>query len=174
MLWFISAIHSVAALASSPPDDWPRRVSPAIVLTGTDSAVAKRSFIRCTSKAEFHSLWKRHQAGDKNEYVRAYPEIDFSSHMVIAWFEGTMIFGSGFREIEVFERPGCLHVRFDSSANGQVIFTPTRGKGCEIRSYAFVVVPISRKEVVFEEKWRLVTTDPYSWKERARIQPVGK
>jgi hypothetical protein len=165
----IFSLVSIMVLSPSIRAEAPRIVKPVFVWSGVDSDQAEPSFVRSVSKRELQAVWDKHRA--KAEKVQPCPEVDFAGHMVIAMFEGTMQYHPGIELVEIIEDVDCLRVHYYHRGSGQWVFSPPPNEG---RAYVFLVIPASKKRVVFEEQWRARTSDPYSWKERMQIPAVGK
>jgi hypothetical protein len=166
------ALLVVAALSSAAParsEDLPRALKPVIVWTGTDSKQAKESFSCCRSQAEWEASWNKHQGRDEKAEGQPCSQVDFDTHMVIVLFHGESSQNHGIDIASVSEERGCVRLHYKPSWF-QVVFREGEARrSYATQSYAFVVLPQSRKAVVLEEDAQTLIGVPPDWQERAKL-----
>jgi hypothetical protein len=174
------AAFAVASLAAEPA---PRKIKPVMVWAGTDNNEPKESFDRCSSQKEWEAVWDKHQGRDDevNELTR--PKIDFDSYMVIAIFQGESLKNLGVQVFSVLEEKDCLRVQF-RPPTWQTGFSleedgSDKKKGSDemkydAQSFAFTVLPKSRKAIVFDEDVQDLIGEPPIWKERVKLSALDK
>jgi hypothetical protein len=166
------ALLVAAALLSAAParsEDLPRALKPVIVWTGTDSKRAKESFSCCRSQAEWEASWHKHQGGDERADGQPCPQVDFDTHMVIVIFHGESGQNHGIDILSISEERECVRLRYKPSWF-QVAFREGEARrGYATQSYAFAVLPRSRKAVVLEEDVQHYIGKPPEWEERAKL-----
>src|SRR5262249_7261822 len=154
-------------------DEFPRTTKPVLVWTDTNSKITKPLFARCDTRKEWSTVWQKHQGRDADPYmsIAPYPEIDFESYMAIAIFHGKSSMNSGIWVREVVEEKSRIRIHYQPSWYQIVVDTQTNAREAlaETNSFAFILLPRSRKEIVFEEDVRRTIQGPSVWKERARI-----
>jgi hypothetical protein len=170
----VGAVLFTGGLAGST-DEKPRKVKPVVVFSGTDSAVEKRSYVRCLSEKELNAVWSKLCGKDWKKWRT--PRVDFESQMVVVIFNGNDGSDSGVEVPEVVEASNHLKINFRvlyyqtgvrESVDGVLLPIPD----FSTRSYAIVVTPRTAKEVVFEEDINNVSGAPPKWKEVARLPAV--
>lgn len=143
---------------------------PCVVLSGGDSAIAKRGCHRILSRQQWFEIWETHkgQKAPENldlDFVRVpdLPIIDFESHMVIAVFVGASSNCSGVKPYSVTEYEDRVVLRFTYASYQSV-------RGFErCTPYGFFVVPKSEKALVLEEDVHELIGDPPKWKQFAAL-----
>jgi hypothetical protein len=169
------ALLVVAALSPTMParsEDLPRALKPVVVWTGTDSKQAKESFACCRSQAEWEASWNKHQGRDEKAEGQPCPQVDFDTHMVIVLFHGESSQNHGIDVVSVSEERECVRLRYRPSwyqvgVSREGAAGPPRSHATQ--SYAFVVLPRSRKAVVLEEDIQHYIGKPPEWEERAKL-----
>lgn len=158
--------------------DFPTKIKPVLVWTGTETKQPKETFARCISQKGWQAIWDAHCVRKKGENLTCL-EIDFDSFMVVAIFH----MSSRLQIAEVVEKTEGILVRYKPWGN-QIFFLPGsdgkhrvyesgRGeidpKGIQSLSFAFVVIPRSTKAMILEEDAQSVIGKPPVWKERAKF-----
>jgi hypothetical protein len=171
LLGLTCAAASVFAAERGRPS---REIKPCVVITGADSRVKVRGYLRVTSTVEWARLWQEHKAGVSNDrYDRFHDEltlplIDFESYMAVAMFEGKTVNSAGLVIVSISEDEQRITVRFEEKGyqteNGADTVTP----------YAFVVVPRSAKTLVLEENVQQHKAHPPVWEKRATLPGGNK
>lgn len=180
MRWMILFLTTGLLLASSigadpKSDTAAKKIKPIVQLGGSDSAIKKEEFLRCTTVKEWEQLWKRHREGKSPIETNQYLEVDFDTHIVIAIFQGEQGFHGPVDVKEVNESQECLTVRFEigSVQTGDGIggeqIKPVR---LEAGSYSFIVLPKSKKHIKFEIDKRSEIAAPPLWKECGQLPAV--
>lgn len=168
----------VASAASAPAANTPRKVEPVMVWKGLDSKETTPSFERCTTMAEWHTVWLKHCGANKERYDVICPEVDFDRFMVVALFGGESGQNSGIRYREVVEEIDCIHVRYEdpfgqwlilATADGVKIISDIGEIDLEKKqnNFLFVVLPKSKKSMLIEQDVRREIGKPAEWKTRA-------
>ena len=171
-LILFAASASLAAAASAA-EHLPQKIKPVMVWTGTNSNPAKEAFDRCSSQKEWKVIWHKHQGRDEQVDVSSCPEVDFDSYMVIAIFQGESLTNLGVQVFAVLEDDHCIRVQYrpptwqtgfsiDDASNGGADRREKRKANNEHKydpqSYAFIIVPKSRKAIAFDEDVRELIT----------------
>ena len=148
-----------------------RLLNPCVAITGADSRVAERVYLRITSAGDWTRVWQVHK-GQKvtDQYDLFYdpltlPLIDFDRYMVIAIFQGDGWNNAGLRPISISEENDRMIFRFENKGY-QTGGSGPRGGGKKAAPYGFFVVPRSTKPLVLEEDQHSLIGDPPVWKER--------
>jgi len=177
----IAFVLSIAFLACTQlrADDEPRKIQPVMILSGKDSAISKPLRQRCCSYDELRAVWNKHQEGDDRHFC---PQVDFDSFMVIAIFYGIDNDHSPIAVLEIVEDTESIRIRLDSGER-QSLVTGEDLKESEAdrlkrdaptQSYQFIVLPASKKTVVFEVGHPRDLTDPSKWKEHELFPALPK
>jgi hypothetical protein len=155
-----------AASAEKPAG---RLLKPCVVITGADSHLAARRYLRITSADDWARVWQEHKGQKVTEqYDRFYdpltlPLIDFHDYMVIGIFQGSGSNNAGLRAVSILEEKSRIVFRFGNK------FYQTAGPGGggeKAAVYGFFVVPRSTKPVVLEESAPVLKGQPPEWKQR--------
>jgi hypothetical protein len=138
-------------------------------MTGADSLIREREYLRVTTMAEWAAVWQRHKGEDPDKEYDFYydplglPLVDFDRYMVIAIFQGSGWNRAGVVVDSINEEPDRTVLRFrdktyqtEGSDGGGQVTTP----------YGFFVIPRAPKALVLEEGVRRYTNDPPEWRER--------
>ncbi len=148
---------------------------PVMVWSDVDSKITEESFRCIRSPEEWGKLWKAHKVGaDADKVYPLCPVVDFEAYMIVALFRGKSIA----RELaieSVRDEKDALRVRYRPHAVSIFITEKTNPRAFDTQSYAFAVLPKSKKTIIIEEKMpgaRPPTADPPVWRERARIEAV--
>jgi hypothetical protein len=168
--------------ASSAAENLQRKVKPVMVWAGTDGNEPKESFDRCSSEKEWEAVWRKHQGRDQevNELTR--PKIDFDSYMVIAIFQHKSLKNLGVQVFSILEEKDCLRVQYRPPTwqTGFNLEEATKNKKesdemkYDAQSFAFIVLPKSRKAIVFDENVQGLIGEPPIWKERVKLPAMDK
>jgi hypothetical protein len=176
MRWIFATL-SITTLASSFAPAAPLTIKPVLVLTGTDSAQTKQSFARCTSEKQLKKCWQMYLGSDEKDLTRPCPEVDFESYMVIVIFSGEgKKQNSGVHIVDVGDEEKCIRVRYRPSYYQSAGVPRSEGERHPLptRSYAFVVIPMSKKQVTIEEDVSYGYQVEPEWIERAKIAAITK
>jgi hypothetical protein len=175
---------TIAAGSVAQAADFPKKITPVMVWTGTDSQQTKESFVRCCSVEDWQATWAAHLGYMKYAHPPACPDVDFHSYMVIAVFRKT----SNIRVIEVVEQEECVRFRYHPCGN-QTVDVPSPGSGPVkilevgrgevdpskpyLLSFAFAVLPRCNKTIIVEEDVQDVIGNPPVWKERTTFPALA-
>jgi hypothetical protein len=180
---FLFVAFTALPTANMSGEEIPRELKPVMVWTGTETRQAKETFARCSTRKEWEAIWQQHQA-DANTNAPKCPEINFDSFMVVAIFHGNSSLNNGIEIRAVLEEKDCIRLRYRplwyQYSCISLILRMEDGTTSEIepkiatRSFAFVVLPCSRKSVVLEEDDHHIIGDAPAWKERAKFAPAAK
>lgn len=153
-----------------------KKLKPVVVWSGTDSAHAVTDFDRCHSQSEWDAIWKKHLGVEADKTDVAVPQVDFDDYMVVVIFHGESSMNNGIRIAEVLEEATTIRVRYKPIWY-QIGFLPEsesdRAK-LQTCSFAFVLLPASKKKVVFEENGQSLIGGEPKWEGRAQIVILGK
>jgi hypothetical protein len=150
---------------------------PLVTLTGADSQVKDRCYLRIDSEEEWIKTWQRHK-GTKvsKDYNLLYdplglPQIDFGQCTVVAVFQGSGWNCAGLKAVTVEHSNESVTIRFirKSYQTGG-----PDGGADKVTAYAFFVLPRSDKMVVLEEDQHRYIGDPPAWKVVAKLQPKAQ
>lgn len=164
------AVVPISSRAAEPA----RSVKPVLIWSGIGSAAAKASASRSRSQTEWQAIWFRNTGRvGVEDPLAAPPEVDFSTHMVVALFHGDgWAANAGPKVAEVLEEADCLRVRYRPRWIS-FVFPPDPETEAMLkkatRGYAFVLLPSSKKRIVLEEDAQVEKGAPPVWKERHRI-----
>jgi hypothetical protein len=184
MRYLILFVALAACIESSPAaEPAPRKIKPVMVWAGTDGNEPKESFDRCSSQKEWEAVWHKHQGRDERANGLTGLEFDFDSYMVIAVFQGKSLKNFGVQVFSVLEEKDCIRVQF-RPPTWQTGFSlqedgPDKKKESDemkydAQSFAIIVLPKSRKAIVFDEDVRSLIDAPPIWKERAKLSVLDK
>jgi hypothetical protein len=205
LLLAIPLVGLIAAHATQTPEaargDAP--VAPAVSLkplvswSGSFSSITDNLVVRITDAAEWAALWKRHAgpAVEKDSYGEpVVPDIDFSSHMVLAVFDGstTNTRRETIESIDEFDdhlRIRCMRWTYQTASPPREIRLKPgesaedvikraleerqpRDAGQKTTPYGIFVIPRSGKAIVLEEPVPRKSM-PIEWRERTRLGAAG-
>jgi len=159
----------IAALGVGAPrnGDEEKPFRPTAVFDGTHSQIKKEKIVRVLTADAWKELWQEHRGKNATFTETGQSlEIDFETHYVIAIFVGNC--------------DGCAitpRLRGDtvligykgwvSQTEGRDERTPAqRAKDDAMASYAFVILPRSRRTVLVEENVQRMLGEPPIWKQR--------
>jgi hypothetical protein len=188
MRWsfFVPAILSAALLSLTElrAADAPTKIKPALILSGKDSGISKPFRERCCSYDELRAVWNKHQEGDDRHFC---PEVNFDSFMVIAIFYGVDNDHSPIAVLEIVEDTETIRIRLDSGERQtgvieidgeeerKVSETDRLKRTAPTQSYQFIVLPASKKTIVFEVGHPRDFEDPnHKWKEHELFSALPK
>src|SRR5262249_46971048 len=142
---------------------------PLTVLTGNDSHVKKRVFLRIASAVDWKRTWLDHLGMKEDTIYRPAMEVDFTRCEVVAVFEGALVNSCGLRVDSITESNDAIVVRFDDISY-QTASLGKEDKGDQVSPYAFIVLPKANgKSIVLEENVQSINGRPPEWKEVARL-----
>jgi hypothetical protein len=182
---YLILFAALAAFTEAFPADEPsqRKVKPVMVWAGTDGNEPKESFDRCSSQKEWEAVWHKHQGRDERANRLTGLKFDFDSYMVLAVFQGRSLKNFGVQVFSVLEEKDCLRVQF-RPPTWQTGFNLGAGDSdkkkendemkYDAQSFALIVLPKSRKAIVFDEDVRGLIDAPPVWKERAKLAALDK
>ena len=161
-----------------PSPEAPRKVTPLCSWMGSDSQQAKPLLARCDSEDAWHAVWAKHLGQDITGAPWA-PQVDFSKCTVIAIFTGAGTSRLGVMLHEVIEEKDLVRIRYwpmsqqvtassSLGINGLEQQAPVRKD--ETHPYVMVLLPRTAKPIVLEEGHHQLLTDPFTWKEKARLE----
>ncbi len=166
---FSTLLFSFTQLHSA---DAPNKIKPVMILSGSDSGVSKPLTELCRSDKELRAVWDKHQDGDDRHHC---PDMNFDSFMVIAMFLGTVEGKASIWVFEIVEDADAIHVRIFAGGPQTGVTEEEESEADRLkritRSYAFVVLPTSKKKVIVEEDELRSLVDPHKWKE-SKLFPV--
>jgi hypothetical protein len=161
--------------------DAPNKIKPVMILSGSDSGVSTPMRERCCSEKELQAVWMKHQDGDDRHSC---PQVDFDSFMVIAIFYGIDNDHSPIAVLEIVEDTESIRIRLDSGERQTGVIEIEEDikeseadrlkRRAPTQSYQFIVLPASKKTVVFEVGHRVELSDPSNWKEHKLFPPLPK
>lgn len=156
----------------------PRSTSkPLLAVSGTDSHIKKPSYLRVTTEKDWNDIWSRHLGTSEDDYYRPLFEVDFDRCLVIAVFRGEQIQTRRLQIESVSENAESVIIRFWEIGYG-VFLGPGESASPAERPYAFIVLPITERDIVLEEKiWSKEDAEfdrPPKWKQVARLQLPGR
>jgi hypothetical protein len=151
---------------SDPPT---QKMKPVIVWSDIDSHITEPRFLCLRSADEWAKIWRLHKGRAPDDSLcPPPPEIDFSSYMVVALFNGSYSQDLGLTIDRVDDQKDVIRLRYERNVYS-VAGRPIRTKTYD---YAFVVLPKSKKPVLIEEKVLGETRESaVSWRERAHLEP---
>lgn len=167
----VAAVVGLCASAEEPA----QTIKPVLVWSGTDSKCAAVDFDRCHSQSEWDAVWKRHVGADPDDNSISAPQIDFNAYMVAVIFHGKNGLNHGIRVPEVIEEGKAIRVRFRPMWY-QIAWLPRTqedNRKLDTQSFAFIVLPTSKKTVIFEENAQSLIDGPPKWEGRAQIVMLG-
>jgi hypothetical protein len=182
LLMSLIIIHGLITLTTAaPPADAPRAIKPIMTWAVSVGPQVKGVLGRCDTETEWQTVLDQFRGKHDGTADWSRPDVDFGANMVVVICHadeaaGTQIF-------EVAEDATKIRVRY--KAGGIQTGLPPddeaeRSKQREwlARQYTFrttfVVLPASRKPIVFEQGVGGTINMPNSWKERARVEISGK
>jgi hypothetical protein len=149
--------------------------TPLVAISGTDSHVTKPSYERVTTAKDWRRIWAGHLETTVDSYYRAIMEVDFDRCLVVVMFRGEQIQIRQITIDSVLETAGSITIRFNELGYGIGLGKDEKPPKPE-RPYAFVILPKTNKEIVWEEKiWSKEDSArgrPPKWEERARLKPT--
>jgi hypothetical protein len=164
---------AAVCVAAPPPEHINRTFKASVVLTGINSQIEKPAFIRCLNQDEWKTTWDKH-AGEDSFKTNRMPEVNCDDNMVVAIFHGKGAQNYGYEIHPIDDEKNFLRIRYKMRTY-QVMAI---GDGTDdfskykTQSYAFIVMPKSTKEIVFEEDVHTGIGDPPVWKEKSRLNAV--
>jgi hypothetical protein len=169
MLSVFAGLNSLREPAAAPAPV----VLPCVALSGVDSHVGEKIYLRITNLKDWVKLWRKHK-GNKSEgdYDFHYdplglPTVDFEQYMVIALFEEPDDCTDGFQAESISESAEKITIRFQVKGH-QIGFArpfpnnPADGvdEGDDPepepvqKAYGFFFVPKSKKAIVMKQQVR--------------------
>lgn len=154
-----------------------------VSMHGPHSAFPETRYVRVMDAETFATMWAMHVGDDPDDNFRAsraYPEIDFTRCMVIAYFRGPSINNDGEIIDSVTPTGGGIRIRFDSltyqTASGFGHTDPAkepnraafRGDAC--RPFGIWVLPRDEGEVIIEENTQGLLGQPPVWTRQIRFE----
>ena len=168
-------------VAHPPAAELPRKVKPVMSWDASVGDRAKGWLGRCDSDAQWEEAWRRFHERSDREGDWSRPEIDFTAYTVVVICHdgpaaGTLLYevAEDAERVRVRYRPGGIQtaVLANQSEADRLEQEWRLARSYTFRA-SFVVLPATRKPVVFEEGIGGTTLEPSEWKERAR-RPAGK
>ncbi len=150
MLAIRKAIAMVLALIAQMQAEQ-KNFQPVDVLSGTDSAIERTFATMVTTEKQFIQLWREHkeifedpQSLDRTIQLEAQvPKVDFSKHIVLAYFAGQTQGVSGYAVASIQTKGQNLIVRIAPETFSSQI-------GITANSYGMWVFPRPKKAIEFE------------------------
>ncbi len=142
-------------------------VLPCVALSGVDSHVGEKSYLRISNLKDWVKLWHKHKGvKPEGEYDFHYdplnlPIVDFDRYMVIALFEAPAEYRDEFQAHSISEKSEEIRICFRTKGHqtGRVVPFPNQPKGCSDedlesprKAYGFFFVPKSNKTIIMEER----------------------
>jgi hypothetical protein len=176
----------MTALGAEPVE---QKVTPCVIITGADSHVRQRRYLRITSMNDWTQLWMEHKGATRLLQYDLYhdpltlPLVDFDNYMIIAVFQGDGSNSAGLSVVSMTENTSLITFRFQekkyqtassrpSSATPEEAIQAAHKSAVEVKVFGFFVVPRSSKQVRLEENVQGYIGEQPEWQERATFPPV--
>jgi len=159
-----------------------------VAISGDNSKIDRTRYVRVTSSEQMTDLWLEHLGHHRSENISpavlGTPQVDFDRCMVIAIFPGAQ-YAEGVELKEILEDDHRVLVRFNVlnyQVSGEITVKVVKDAQEDSEDlpvfsvpdfpepYGFFVIPHSKKQVVLEESYRLLLTDPRTWVQRASFE----
>ena len=156
----------------------PRAIKPVMSWSESIEDSVKGAFLRCHSAEEWERIWRKYHPQGESDGWRARPEIDFSSHMVVVICHGGSAGGTELNDPA--EESECVRIRYRASLSQ---FRPQNDPVEQEKQNAyfrrayryrltFIVIPVTGKELVFEDNVSDLSSGPPVWKEVVRLPAI--
>lgn len=171
-----------------------RKITPCIIITGADSHVRQRRYLRIMSLNDWAKLWMEHKGETRLPQYDWYndpltvPWVDFDNYMVIAVFQGDEVNNAGLSVVSMAEDARQITFRFQHKHYQTLVSTQSSEKDhnkaitaflnaaskarVKVNVFGFFIVPRSSKQVRFEENVQGYIGEPPEWQERAILPPA--
>jgi len=153
-------------------------VLPCVALSGADSQIGEKSYLRITNENDWVKLWRNHkgdQSGGEYDFEHdplGLPIVDFNQFMVLALFEGRDESPDGFQADSISESPEEMTIRFLGMGNSTGFAKEFEGNPeCSVEepaapvrhAYGFFFVPKSSKAIVLQKMFKNSNTDVFKF-----------
>ena len=188
----VAGIAALTLISVTRGEECPRTFKPVVTWGGEYSANDEKGFVRCVSAKQLHELWRKHAPSKLiddlklerakqrvpdviNDGHQSCPDVDFKSHMVVAIFNGKGYADAGITIGSIIEHEKQLIVRYRVLEYQTAVEPGVPERDRRTQSYAFAVIPVSSKEIVFEEDEAngISERNEPRWKSKGRIPPLN-
>lgn len=170
--WIVGMVAGLVAFDVVAGEAPTTQGTPLALLSGADSKVSEASYRRVTSADQWRRVWLDHLGLSDDTIYGPLFEVDFQRCMVLAVFRGKMVNVASERVDSVTQTERAIVVRIDDIGY-QTFGFDNEGGAEHVTPYAFIVLPKSGKQIVFENNVQGQKGQPPVWKELARIEAVG-
>ncbi|MCC6286105.1 MAG: hypothetical protein IT439_12535 [Phycisphaerales bacterium] len=143
-----------------------------VSMHGPRSAFPEARYVRVMDAETFATMWAMHVGDDPDDNFRAsraYPEIDFTRCMVIAYFRGPSVNNDGEIIDSVTPTGGGIRIRFDSLTY-QTMPRGEADRRLSCRPFGIWVLPRDEGEVIIEENTQGLLSQPPVWTRQIRFE----
>jgi len=138
---------------------------PVAVVSGVDSHVTKQAYRIADDEESFSTIYREHLGLKKGDYFQTqHLNVDFSRYMVVAVFQGDDYNNRGIKVIDVVSNDRNCVIQY------RPFWYQTEGTVDLASSYAFVVIPKTRKPIQIDEDMRDNLSSPPKWSTKATLQ----
>jgi len=158
---FVSSLGIAVILMTG----YARAAPPVVVVSGVDSHITKQAYRIADDEESFSTIYREHLGLKKGDFFqKQHLNVDFSRYMVVAVFQGEEYNNRGIEVLDVVGTDSNCIIQY------RPLWYQTEARFDLASSFAFVVIPKTRKPIQIDQDIRSGLSSPPKWTTKATLQ----